>query len=142
MQNHLPLLHRLSFLIVNLNEIKFKIKFCLASFTTYFFTIVMNIENINIPPNSIESEQSVLGGLLLHNEAWDEVADAVNKDDFYTASHRLIFEAIKLLLEHAEPADILTVKERLKKTGDEEVVGGFAYLAQIAENIRLSLAVY
>jgi replicative DNA helicase len=41
----------------------------------------MNIENINIPPNSIESEQSVLGGLLLHNEAWDEVADAVNKDD-------------------------------------------------------------
>jgi replicative DNA helicase len=56
-----------------------------------------------------------------------------------------IVEAIKLLLEHAEPADILTVKERLKKTGDEEVVGGFAYLAQIAENtpsVRLSLAVY
>jgi replicative DNA helicase len=94
----------------------------------------MDIENINIPPNSIESEQSVLGGLLLHNEAWDQVADAINKDDFYTASHRLIFEAIKLLLEHAEPADILTVKERLKKTGDEEAVGGFAYLAQIAEN--------
>lgn len=94
----------------------------------------MDIESINIPPNSVESEQSVLGGLLLHNEAWEQVADAINKDDFYTASHQLIFEAIKLLLEHAEPADILTVKERLKKTGDEESVGGFTYLAQIAEN--------
>ncbi|HBW06621.1 MAG TPA: replicative DNA helicase, partial [Gammaproteobacteria bacterium] len=77
----------------------------------------MNIENANIPPNSLESEQSVLGGLLLHNEAWEQVADALTADDFYNASHRLIFNAISLLLEHDNPADILTVKERLKKTG-------------------------
>jgi replicative DNA helicase len=94
----------------------------------------MDIENANIPPNSLESEQSVLGGLLLHNEAWEQVADALTSDDFYNASHRLIFNAIALLLEHDNPADILTVKERLKKTGEEESVGGFAYLAQIAEN--------
>jgi replicative DNA helicase len=94
----------------------------------------MDIENANIPPNSLESEQSVLGGLLLHNEAWEQVADALAADDFYNASHRLIFNAIALLLEHDDPADILTVKERLKKTGEEESVGGFAYLAQIAEN--------
>ena len=94
----------------------------------------MDIENANIPPNSLESEQSVLGGLLLHNEAWEQVADALTADDFYNASHRLIFNAISLLLEHDNPADILTVKERLKKTGEEESVGGFAYLAQIAEN--------
>ncbi len=94
----------------------------------------MDIENANIPPNSLESEQSVLGGLLLHNEAWEQVADALTADDFYNASHRLIFSAISLLLEHDDPADILTVKERLKKTGEEESVGGFAYLAQIAEN--------
>ncbi|AYQ56445.1 Replicative DNA helicase [Bathymodiolus thermophilus thioautotrophic gill symbiont] len=94
----------------------------------------MNIENIKVPPNSIESEQSVLGGLLLHNEAWDEVADVLVTDDFYNTSHRVIFDAIHMLLEHSEPVDILTVKERLKKTGDEETVGGFAYLAQIAEN--------
>jgi replicative DNA helicase len=62
------------------------------------------------------------------------VADALTADDFYNASHRLIFNAISLLLEHDNPADILTVKERLKKTGEEESVGGFAYLAQIAEN--------
>jgi replicative DNA helicase len=94
----------------------------------------MDIENANIPPNSLESEQSVLGGLLLHNEAWEQVADALTADDFYNASHRLIFNAIALLLEHDSPADILTVKERLKKTGEEDTVGGFAYLAQIAEN--------
>jgi len=94
----------------------------------------MDIENANIPPNSLESEQSVLGGLLLHNEAWEQVADALTADDFYNASHRLIFNAIALLLEHGDPADVLTVKERLKKTGEEESVGGFAYLAQIAEN--------
>jgi len=96
----------------------------------------MDIKNANIPPNSLESEQSVLGGLLLHNEAWEQVADALIPDDFYNASHRIIFNAIALLLERDTPvpADILTVKEHLKKTGDEETIGGFAYLAQIAEN--------
>jgi len=94
----------------------------------------MDIENANIPPNSLESEQSVLGGLLLHNEAWDRVADLLVENDFYNASHRLIFNAIALLLEHTQPADILTVKEQLKKNNNEETIGGFAYLAQIAEN--------
>ncbi|HIC40021.1 MAG TPA: replicative DNA helicase [Piscirickettsiaceae bacterium] len=94
----------------------------------------MDIENAKIPPNSLESEQSVLGGLLLHNEAWDRVADILVENDFYNASHRIIFNAIVLLLEHDQPADILTVKEQVKKTNDEETIGGFAYLAQIAEN--------
>ena len=94
----------------------------------------MDIENANIPPHSIESEQSVLGGLLLHNEAWEQVADVLTQEDFYNANHRIIFDAIALLLEHNEPADILTVKERLKKIGEEDSIGGFTYLAQIAEN--------
>ncbi len=87
-----------------------------------------------IPPNSTESEQSVLGGLLLNNESWEQVADILNANDFYNASHRIIFQAIEFLLEHEQPADILTVKERLKKTADEETVGGFSYLAQIADD--------
>ncbi len=94
----------------------------------------MNIENAKIPPNSIESEQSVLGGLLLHNEAWDRVADILTESDFYNASHRIIFNALTTLLQHDQPADILTVKEQVKKIGSEETIGGFAYLAQIAEN--------
>ncbi len=94
----------------------------------------MNIENVKIPPNSLDSEQSVLGGLLLHNDAWDQIADILTAVDFYNASHRIIFEAISTLLQHDQPADILTVKEHVKKTGNEEIIGGFVYLAQIAEN--------
>ena len=64
----------------------------------------MNIENIKIPPNSLDSEQAVLGGLLLHNDAWDQVADILTEVDFYNASHRIIFEAISTLLHHGRPA--------------------------------------
>ena len=94
----------------------------------------MDIENPKIPPNSIDSEQSVLGGLLLHNDSWDSVVNIISSDDFYQASHRIIYEAIVILLEHDKPADILTVKEQVIKTHDEESIGGFTYLAQIAEN--------
>ncbi len=94
----------------------------------------MDIKNTKIPPNSIESEQSVLGGLLLHNEAWDRIADILTEADFYNAPHRMIFNAITILLQHNQPADILTVKEQVKKTGSEKTIGGFIYLAQIAEN--------
>jgi len=94
----------------------------------------MDIENSKLPPNSIDSEQSVLGGLLLHNDAWDRVADILSTTDFYNAKHRIIYDAIIRLLEHDKPADILTVKEQVIKTQDEESIGGFAYLAQIADN--------
>jgi replicative DNA helicase len=94
----------------------------------------MNIENVKIPPNSLDSEQSVLGGLLLHNDAWDQVADILTQVDFYNAAHQIIFEAISTLLQHDQPADILTVKEQVKKMGNEDTIGGFTYLAQIAEN--------
>jgi len=94
----------------------------------------MDINNPKIPPNSIDSEQSVLGGLLLHNESWDNVVSILSSDDFYQTSHRIIYDAIVTLLEHDKPADILTVKEQVIKTHDEDSIGGFAYLAQIAEN--------
>jgi len=94
----------------------------------------MDIDNAKIPPNSVDSEQSVLGGLLLHNDSWDTVVNIIGSDDFYQSSHRIIYDAIVTLLEHDKPADILTVKEQVVKSHDEESIGGFAYLAQIAEN--------
>ena len=94
----------------------------------------MDIDNAKIPPNSVDSEQSVLGGLLLHNNSWDSVVNILGSDDFYQTSHRIIYDAIVTLLEHDKPADILTVKEQVIKSHDEESIGGFAYLAQIAEN--------
>jgi replicative DNA helicase len=93
----------------------------------------MDIKNATIPPNSLESEQSVLGGLLIENSAWDEIADIVVKEDFYRPTHQIIFTAITYLLEHNQPADILTVREQLKKTNEDETIGGFSYLAEIAE---------
>ena len=94
----------------------------------------MDIENTKLPPNSIDSEQSVLGGLLLHNDSWDRVVNILSTNDFYQASHRIIYDAIVTLLEHDKPADILTVKEQVIKTHNEDSIGGFAYLAQIADN--------
>ena len=94
----------------------------------------MDIENTKLPPNSIDSEQSVLGGLLLHNESWDNVVNILSSTDFYQASHRIIYDAIVTLLEHDKPADILTVKEQVIKTHDEDSIGGFTYRAQIADN--------
>ena len=94
----------------------------------------MDIDNAKIPPNSVDSEQSVLGGLLLHNDSWDSIVNILGSDDFYQTSHRIIYDAIVTLLEHDKPADILTVKEQVIKSHDEESIGGFAYLAQIAEN--------
>ena len=94
----------------------------------------MDIDNAKIPPNSVDSEQSVLGGLLLHNDSWDTVVNILGSDDFYQSPHRIIYDAIVTLLEHDKPADILTVKEQVVKSHDEESIGGFAYLAQIAEN--------
>ena len=94
----------------------------------------MDIDNAKIPPNTVDSEQSVLGGLLLHNDSWDSVVNILGSDDFYQTSHRIIYDAIVTLLEHDKPADILTVKEQVIKSHDEESIGGFAYLAQIAEN--------
>ena len=94
----------------------------------------MDIDNAKIPPNSVDSEQSVLGGLLLHNDSWDNVVNILGSDDFYQTSHRIIYDAIVTLLEHDKPADILTVKEQVIKSHDEDSIGGFTYLAQIAEN--------
>lgn len=91
-------------------------------------------KNIKIPPNSSQSEQSVLGGLMIYNDAWDEINAFIGVDDFYHNTHKIIFEVIGFLLGNNSPADILTVKEQLSKNGDEDAIGGFAYLASIAEN--------
>ena len=66
-----------------------------------------------VPPQNIEAEQSILGGLMLEQEAWDEIADLINEDDFYKPSHRKIFSAIKELHKHNQPTDLVTVSNKL-----------------------------
>jgi replicative DNA helicase len=92
------------------------------------------LDSLRVPPHSIEAEQSVLGGLLLDNQAWDRIGDQVTDTDFYRDEHRRIFRQIRNLLEKAKPADVVTVAEALDAAGDGEQTGGLAYLGELAAN--------
>jgi len=89
---------------------------------------------LKLPPHSIEAEQSLIGGLLLDNSAWDRIADIVNETDFYRDDHRRIFRRIRQLVEQAKPADVVTVFEAIEKHNEIEQAGGLAYLSEIANN--------
>lgn len=73
------------------------------------------VDTLKVPPHSIEAEQSVLGGLMLDNQAFDRVAELVVAQDFYTRTHKLIFEAMTALAEIGDPIDLITISESLEK---------------------------
>ena len=87
---------------------------------------------LKLPPHSIEAEQSLIGGLLLDNAAWDRIADIVSAADFYRDDHRRIFNHIRKLVEMAKPADVVTVFESIEKSNEVDQTGGMAYLGEIA----------
>ena len=91
-------------------------------------------ERLKVPPQSVEAEQSVLGGLMLDNQRWDQIADKVHADDFYRKEHRLIFRAIAALCDENQPADVVTVSEWLEKNAELESAGGLSYLGALANN--------
>jgi replicative DNA helicase len=90
--------------------------------------------SLKVPPHSIEAEQSVLGGLLLDNHAWDKIGDIVSVDDFYRDDHRRIFRHIARLIEQARPADVVTVAESIESSEDKDRAGGLTYLGSLAQN--------
>jgi len=93
------------------------------------------LDQIKLPPHSVEAEQSVLGGLMLDSTALDRVADLVAADDFYRQEHRLIFRQIVRLSELAKPVDVITVAEALEIAGELDKVGGLPYLGGLAQNV-------
>ncbi|MFA9462321.1 replicative DNA helicase [Thiohalorhabdus methylotrophus] len=95
---------------------------------------MLNTDELKVPPHSVEAEQSVLGGLLLDENAWDRVADVLSTDAFYRHDHQLIFDAVGQLVDQNRPADIVTVAEVLERQGKLEESGGTAYLATLANN--------
>lgn len=92
------------------------------------------LDSLKLPPHSIEAEQSVIGGLLLENEALDKIADILKAEDFYQFDHKTIFQHIAKLIERNRPADIVTVAESLESTAELSTIGGIAYLASLAQN--------
>ncbi|MBY0577545.1 MAG: replicative DNA helicase [Burkholderiales bacterium] len=96
--------------------------------------MTLEIDSIKLPPHSVEAEQSVLGGLMLDNNAWDKIADLVSENDFYRHDHRLIYRHISHLVGRNNPADVITVSESLENSKELQNAGGVAYLGALAQN--------
>jgi replicative DNA helicase len=93
------------------------------------------VARLRVPPHSIEAEQSVLGGLLLDNSAWDRAGDLLNDSDFYRFDHKLIYAAIGGLINASKPADVITVFEQLQSLGKADDCGGLVYLNALAQSV-------
>jgi replicative DNA helicase len=91
--------------------------------------------NHKLPPQNIDAEQSVLGGILVENEAFNKVLEYITQEDFYREAHRKIFLGMMELFNKNEPVDLITLTEVLKKRNHLEDVGGAAYLASLVDNI-------
>ncbi len=94
----------------------------------------MDVDSLKLPPHSLEAEQAVLGGLLLDNGAWVQMADLIASSDFYRRDHQLIFDNIAGLLDDNQPCDVITLSEWLQNQQQLEAVGGLAYLGELAKN--------
>ncbi len=90
------------------------------------------IDTLRVPPHSIDAEQAVLGGLMLDERAWERIADKLNEEDFYRKDHRLIYRALSELSEKNMPCDAVTLGEWFDSNGLAELVGGSAYILQLA----------
>jgi len=91
-----------------------------------------------LPPQNIEAEMSILGGLLIDKNAFDKVADIVTPDDFYKLSHKLVFESMIDLYSRQEPVDLLTLANLLEEKGALDRVGGRTYLATLSNAVPTS----
>ena len=89
----------------------------------------MDPSSYKLPPQNIEAEQSILGGILLENNAVNSVLEILSPNDFYSEAHRKIFKVIVELSEKNEPVDIITLSNVLKSKNMLDSVGGTSYLA-------------
>ena len=94
--------------------------------------VVRRTDGLRVPPQSVEAEQAVLGGLLLVPESWDRVADRLIESDFYRRDHQMIFRAIGELQNQSMPPDAVTLGEWFESQGIAELVGGSRYILELA----------
>lgn len=93
-----------------------------------------NSDPLKRPPHSLEAEQSIIGGLMLDNQAWDKVGAMLCEADFYRTEHRLLFRAILQLSNRNQPFDVVTLLDVLKTANELDDAGGEAYLFELANN--------
>jgi replicative DNA helicase len=104
------------------------------SATPSAFDAGQRIQNLRVPPHSLEAEQAVLGGLMLVPEAWDRIADKIREEDFHRRDHQLIFRAIGELAEKGRPCDAVTLGEWFESQRISEQVGGTRYIVELANS--------
>ena len=89
-------------------------------------------DGLRIPPQSIDAEQAVIGGLMLAPDAFDRIADRLSEEDFYRRDHQLIYRAIQELADKSKPYDAVTMGEWFESQGLSEQIAGGAYLVELA----------
>jgi replicative DNA helicase len=95
----------------------------------------VDLSSHKLPPQNVEAEQSVLGGILIENEAIHKVMEILTADDFYRDAHQRIFNAIVDLSERSEPADLITLTNELRKLNQLDPTGGASYLASLIDSV-------
>jgi replicative DNA helicase len=94
-----------------------------------------DLSSHKLPPQNIEAEQSILGGILIENEAINKVIEILTPEDFYRDAHRRIFEALIILSERDEPSDLITLTDELQKKKELDLIGGASYLASLIDSV-------
>ena len=89
-------------------------------------------------PHNLEAERSVLGAILIHNEAFNHAAELIDSRDFFRDAHRRIFDKMVILSERGDAIDLVTLKDELQRAGELEEVGGPAYIASLADGVPRS----
>lgn len=95
-----------------------------------------NIASLKVPPHSVDAEQAVLGGLMLDNTEWDNLADVLLAEDFYRPEHQIIYRVMSQQGEAGSPIDVVTLVESLNSLNELESAGGLDYLSELASNAR------
>ena len=95
----------------------------------------VDLSSRKLPPQNMEAEQSVLGGILIENEAVNKVMEILDGEDFYRDAHRKIFNALITLSERDEPADLITLTNELRKTNQLDSVGGASYVVSLIDSV-------
>ena len=94
-----------------------------------------------VPPHNLEAEQAILGGILINNDALNQVVDILAGEDFYREAHALTFEGMLTLYNRDDPVDLITLSQVLKEKGVLDNVGGTKYLASLAEATSTSAGI-
>src|SRR5881392_2239237 len=89
-------------------------------------------------PHNLEAERSVLGAILLHNDAFNLAAEVIDSGDFFRDAHRRIFDKMVKLAERSDAIDLVTLKEELTRAGELDEVGGPAYIAALVDGVPRS----